>query len=187
MGSLRLGAALLAAGSSRRFGGGDKLAAGFQGRMLAEHAALAIPVEEFVSLWVITQGPNHPCEPTWRVRGFVPLINPYAEQGMGTSVALAAEAAMGASLDALLIALADMPLVPRSHFEALIQNHSRADDITLSATGEARMPPAIFGSGHFQTLAHSIGDEGARALLNQGTVVDCPRSWLKDIDKFEDL
>lgn len=183
----RLGVALLAAGSSRRFGDADKLSASYQGLMVGEHAPQAIPVERFQCAWVVTAGRDHPCEPTWRAAGFEVLINPLSSDGMGTSVALAARAAMEANLDSLLIALADMPLVPRSHFEALIGAFTNAETIAVSAKDEARMPPAIFGKGHFKALAASSGDTGARSLLKEGEIVECPPQWLKDIDTVEDL
>lgn len=183
----RLGVALLAAGSSKRFGKADKLAARFRGRMVAQYAALAIPVERFEKAWVISAAPDHPCEPTWRDCGFSLLLNHDAAQGMGTSVALAARAAMEASLDGLLIALGDMPLVPRSHFEAMIKGCIGPDCLVVSALCEVRMPPAIFGSAHFARLSEATGDKGARALLGQGEIVDCPAAWLKDIDTIDDL
>ncbi|MEP0392277.1 MAG: nucleotidyltransferase family protein [Erythrobacter sp.] len=187
MGRPRLGAALLAAGSSRRFGEADKLCAPYKGRMLAEHAARAIPVEAFENAWVIAAAPGHPCEGTWRQHGFLPLINPDAALGMGTSLALAARAAMEASLDGLLIALADMPLVQGSHFEALIRGYDGPEAIAVSAIGEVRMPPAIFGKAYFEALANASADTGARGLLGAGRVAHCPEEWLKDIDTTSDL
>ena len=183
----RLGVALLAAGASRRFGEADKLAANFRGRLLGEHAALAIPVEQFERAWVITSAPDHPCEPQWRARRFEPLANPRASEGMGTSVALAAKAAKEASLDGLMIVLADMPFVPPSHFKALIDEWDAFEPITVSAVEGARMPPALFGSGQFKDLQQSSGDQGARVLLAQGLVVPCPPEWLRDINRPEDL
>jgi len=183
----RIGVALLAAGSSQRFGEEDKLVANFRGRMLAEHAALAIPMAAFACAFVVSAEPNHPCEPTWRSCGFAPLLNRDAAQGMGTSVTLAARAAMEVSLDGLLIALADMPLVPSEHFEALIEGCSGPNDIAVSAIGKVRMPPAMFGKAHFKALANASGDRGARALLSEGKVVTCPPEWLKDIDVRDDL
>lgn len=183
----RLGVAVLAAGTSRRFGSGDKLCAGFRGRALGEHAADAVPVKLFERAWVITNAPDHPCEPHWRARRFEPLINPRAGEGQGTSVALAAAAAQQADLDGLLIALADMPLVPPAHFEALIEEWDASAPITVSAIGETRMPPALFASRYFKDLAASNGDQGARVLVAQGEVVPCPPEWLADIDTPEAL
>jgi CTP:molybdopterin cytidylyltransferase MocA len=178
----RLGIALLAAGSSRRFGKEDKLAQPFRRRMLGEHAAAAIPTDLASAAWVLTPPKEHPCDTAWRAEGFEPVRNPQAEQGMGTSVALAARLAMDASLDTLLIVLADVPLVPRSHFVALIEAGGAPDAIAVSSNGGARMPPVIFGSTHFESLARSTGDKGARDLLMRGTVVECPPEWLTDID-----
>ncbi|MEO1221079.1 MAG: nucleotidyltransferase family protein [Pseudomonadota bacterium] len=183
----RLGVALLAAGSSKRFGVADKLTAHFQGRMLAEHAANAIPVETFEKAWVVVAALGHPCEPTWRGCGFEPLVNSRASEGMGTSVALAARAAMGSSLDALLIVLADMPYVPLTHFEALIREYNDGNAIAVSEAAGTRMPPAIFAKPHFEALAALGGDKGARTLLAKGKVVACSSEWLRDIDRVEDL
>lgn len=178
----RIGVALLAAGASRRFGEADKLCATFRGRALGEHAALALPIEQFERAWVITAAPDHPCEPLWCARRFEPLVNAHAGEGMGTSVALAATLAEEAQLDGLMIALADMPLVPHSHFKALIDEWDASEPITVSAKDDVRMPPALFGSKHFKDLASASGDQGARTLIGQGLVVPCPPDWLADID-----
>lgn len=185
--SRRLGVALLAAGASRRFGESDKLAAMFRGQPLGEHAVRAIPVDCCENAWVVTSALGHPCEPAWRALGFEPVPNADADEGMGTSVALAARIAKRESLDALLIALADMPLVPAEHFSALFDEATSPDSIAVSAKGGARMPPAVFGSAHFAALAQLGGDTGARALLNRGRVVGCPADWLADIDTPEAL
>ena len=183
----RLGVALLAAGASRRFGDEDKLASDFRGMPLAEHAANALPVAAFECAWVVVSQPGHPCQEAWAEQGLHPLVNLRASQGMGTSVALAAKAAIEASLDALLIALADMPLVPTEHFSALIAACKRAEDIAVSAQDDIRMPPAMFGSAHFAEVAKASGDRGARDLIQRGLVVDCPPEWLKDVDRIEDI
>ena len=86
-----------------------------------------------------------------------------------------------------MIALADMPLVPREHFEALVDAWDASEPIVVSAVGDVRMPPAIFSSGQFKDLQQSSGDKGARVLLSQGLLVPCPPEWLKDIDRPEDL
>lgn len=182
-----IGVALLAAGSSRRFGEADKLAAEFDGLMLGQHAAFAFPLEFVRQAWVIVPALGHLCEPGWRAMGFDPVVNPDAEKGMGSSVALAARLAQCEGLDALAILLADMPLVPASHYEALIASVTAPDDIATSARDHVRMPPAVFGRAHFETLASLSGDKGARDLLARGLVIECPEDWLIDIDTSEAL
>ena len=105
---------------------------------------------------------------------------------MGTSVAMAARLAIEAQADALMIALADMPLVPPAHFRALAAQAGRSA-ICVSRTGETRMPPAIFGADHFERFASLGGDKGARGILAEGTAIDCPSEWLRDVDTPEDL
>lgn len=183
----RFGVAVLAAGGSHRFGDGDKLVQCFHGRSLGEHAVSVIPRDAFDCAWVIAQAPGHACEDAWRAAGFETAINVEAADGMGTSVALAAQRAAASGLDGLLIALADMPLVPRAHFEAILAEAGSPGDILVSARGAARMPPALFGSRHFAALAKLCGDTGARELLAKGCVINCPPHWLADIDTPQDL
>lgn len=185
----RVAVAILAAGSSQRFGGEDKLAADFYGTMLGLHAANAIPRAAFSKAWIIASRAQHPCAADWKQMGFELRENPRAKAGMGTSVALAASFAMQAEVDVLMIALADMPLVPRRHFAGLVEAAVRgaSGQIAVSARGSTRMPPAIFGSDHFERLAGLDGESGARDLLAQGEVIDCPAEWLTDIDTPEAL
>mgnify|MGYP000135558774 CR=1 FL=1 len=182
-----IGVALLAAGSSRRFGEADKLAVEFDGLLLGQHAAFAFPLEHVRCAWAIVPAFGHPCEPGWRTMGFDPVVNKVAQEGMGTSVALAARLAQRERLDALTVMLADMPLVPASHYEALIAAVTAPDDIATSARHEVRMPPAVFGCAHFGTLAQLSGDKGARDVLAQGRVIECPDECLIDIDTPEAL
>lgn len=106
---------------------------------------------------------------------------------MGTSVAMAARLALEARCDKLLIALADMPIVPETFYSALVQSADGPDRIVTSVIGDTRMPPAVFGSDHFPALAQSHGDKGARDLLAQGEAYPCPPEWLIDVDTPETL
>ena len=174
--------AVLAAGSSQRFGARDKLAQSLHGAALGEHAVRAIPRDDFAKAWVIASQAGHACEPAWRANGFEVAVNDSAHAGMGTSLALAAALAGEAGCSGLLIALADMPFVPRRHFRSLRARFAQGAPIAVSATHDVRMPPAIFDAAHFGDLQHSRGDQGARTLLHQGVVVPCPAQWLIDID-----
>ncbi|MFA6219422.1 MAG: nucleotidyltransferase family protein [Erythrobacter sp.] len=173
--------ALLAAGQSRRFGG-DKLVADFRGGMLGLHAGDTLGQIAFAHRWVIVAGFDHACIPGWAAAGFDPILNPDAAQGMGTSVALAGRLAHEAGADRLLIALADMPLVPQSHFTALLGRAPDAQALVASSDGTAPMPPAVFGNAHFERLMQASGDSGARVLLVAADLVIAPQATLFDID-----
>ncbi|MEM6586323.1 MAG: NTP transferase domain-containing protein, partial [Pseudomonadota bacterium] len=88
--------AVLAAGSSRRFGPEDKLAQRFRGQRLGQHVCRNAPVDWLLAsrAFVITSSLDHPCQPAWLDAGFRVAMNPDADQGMGSSVANAARRAI---------------------------------------------------------------------------------------------
>lgn len=173
--------AVLAAGQSRRFGDADKLAAGFRGAMLGLHACRTLSLLPFAQRWVIASDTRHPCAKGWREAGFTVVPNPDAATGMGSSVALAAKLARDAGVTALLVALADMPLVPATHFADLLEQ-AEPDALVASHNGTSPTPPALFGSSHFAQLGQATGDTGARALLAGADTLSCDPAWLVDID-----
>lgn len=173
--------AVLAAGQSRRFGEADKLVAPFRGTMLGLHACRTLSLLPFARRWAIASDTRHSCAKGWREAGFTVALNPDADTGMGSSVALAARLAQEAGVTALLIALADMPLVPAAHFAALLEC-AGPDTLTASHNGASPTPPAIFGSHHFGQLMQASGDTGARLLLAGAETLSCDPAWLLDID-----
>lgn len=185
----KVGVALLAAGSSTRFGSDDKLCADFHGAPLATWASSKLAEVEWAQRWVIASGRDHPCEKIWQQHGFEVTVNSRAKEGQSTSVARAANLAKERGCSHLLIALADMPCVPAKHFRDLIeQGVAIGDDaLIVSKSDVRRSPPALFGHRHFAALATLDGDAGARALLRQAAPVTCPDRWLSDVDRPKDL
>lgn len=181
--------AVLAAGASRRFGEADKLAARFRGKRLGEHVCENAPAKLIAPgcAIVIASSADSACRLAWEKAGFQIALNARADRGMGTSVALAAILAGRARCDALLIALADMPLVPRAHFAALIEASRTGSEAVCSTDGNTRLPPAVFGARHLPKLALLDDDIGARALLKDARTLSCPPEWLIDIDTPEAL
>lgn len=185
--------AVLAAGQSRRFGPRDKLAAPFRGKPLGMHVCDALARARFAlrpqhSL-VIAADEKHPCAQAWKAAGFEVVRNPNADEGMGTSVAVAARIAGRSRSSMLMIALADMPLVPVGHYRSLAAAAQAGDDHTIiaSSDGTTRTPPAVFGEAHFDALTNLTGDVGARALLAESATIPCDGERLIDIDTPETL
>lgn len=181
-------AAILAAGQSRRFGTRDKLVQPLGGMMLGLHAAKTISGLHCANRVVIASAGDHPCAQSWRDAGFVVVVNADAAEGLGTSVALAAEYAASVGADALLICLADMPFVPRGHLEQLIQafGDQKGTAIFASGSGASVSPPAIFGQADFAQLSLLSGNDGARALLAKANTVPLSADHLADIDTIEE-
>lgn len=177
-----LAAALLAAGRSARFGAADKLAADFRAAPLGLHAASALEALDLSQRWVILRDLAHPCVDGWRASGFEPMVNAEADEGMGASLRLAARLAEDSDADALLVCLADMPLVTPAHLAALCDAWRQHGGIVASRDGALVSPPAVFARARFPALAALTGDRGAKALLGQATLVDSPPGTLADVD-----
>ena len=175
-------AIVLAAGQGSRFGSA-KPAVPFRGSTLLQMVIESIPVKD-----LIVVGTEANLEGTRMGSGARVLLNLEPSRGMGYSIALGVREAAGA--DVVLIALGDMPLVPRFHFEALVGAIRTPRDIAATRPeGETRlMVPAAFGSEHFEALSKLDGDRGARHLFGPGTMpIEVEGRFLVDIDRPEDL
>ncbi|MDF8334737.1 nucleotidyltransferase family protein [Novosphingobium cyanobacteriorum] len=169
---------LLAAGRSERFGVG-KLGAMLAGEtVLARTMHQLAPLPFAARIAVIAPGSalldSYTC---------LPLDPPDAPQSRSLALGVAAAQATGAR--AAMIALADMPLVPTSHFAALASAFD--GDRIASSHGDLRLPPAIFGSQHFPALMALSGDRGAGALLHDAPHFRLPPDAELDIDTPGDL
>jgi molybdenum cofactor cytidylyltransferase len=171
---------LLAGGRGTRFGGA-KLMAPLKGRPLALHAAAMLAALPFTHRFSVT-GPD---VPDLAALGYscIPLQPPGAPQAR--SVALGAAAAQAAGARGVLLALADMPLVPAAHIRALVARFD-GDRIGTAANG-VTMPPALFGPAHFPALAALTGDRGGALRLAGGPLVALDDELALDIDRPEDL
>ena len=83
------------------------------------------------------------------------------------------------------MALGDMPLVPRSHIQALAAGFD-GNRMATRAAG-VNMPPALFGVEHFPGLMQLAGDKGARDLIADAPAVDLDADRALDIDTRENL
>lgn len=167
---------LLAAGRGTRFGGG-KLHAPLAGKPLAQHVADRLGSLPFSRLIAVCshETPDLP--------GFERVMLPPAEGPLSRSIA----AGMTALRDdtSVLIALADMPLVPSAHFLALLAGFD--GDVVASGVGALAMVPAVFGARHFAALQNLTGDRGAGALLRAVPRIALDPALALDVDTPEDL
>ena len=161
---VRLFAVVLAAGAARRFGSTKQLAA-IDGESLVRRAVrLAEAVCGPRTVLVTGADWRRVFEACGQLRGFLVRNDRYAD-GMSSSIAAGVRTVEGAA-DAMLLMLADQPLITESHLENLIGCWSAAPD-TIVASGYAGVagPPAIFPAAFFRELASLEGDAGARAII----------------------
>ena len=182
-------AIVLAAGASRRFGSTKQLA-DVDGTPLARRA-VDTAGEVFGDRVTLVLGHDwqavfEACSP---LRGFV-VINDQHAGGLGTSIARGVCAVRHAA-DAIVVLLADQPLIPAAQLGALCTAWSgAADEIVATGYAGTAGPPALFAAAAFDALAALRGDQGARQLLTDERftlrTVTCEAAAV-DIDRPEDL
>ena len=170
--------AVLAAGRSTRFGGA-KLEAICVGKPLGRWALDAV-AGAGLGPDIIVTGPNG----VSFANGWSTLVNPLPERGLGSSLALAAQAALDADAPSLLVLLADMPLVTPAYLRELVALPAPA--ATRQRHGRGGVP-ALFDRPLIAIATRLTGDRGAAPLLADVPLLDPPEGMLRDVDTREDL
>lgn len=186
---MRVVAVLLAAGSSRRFGG-DKLRAPYRGKPLVEHALGALAGCPGIGETLLVVRPDTP--PAAARPGVRIVPNPRYAEGMGTSLRTGIEAAP-VDADAYLVALADMPGTTPALVAMLLARWAAArEKIVVPVHHGHRGHPVILPARFRDELLALSGDVGARGILRahadavEEVPVDDP-AVLFDVDLPHDL
>lgn len=104
------------------------------------------------------------------------LDNPAWDEGVASSIRIAATWAKRRNCRALLIALCDQPKLSALHLDRLIAEHEGCLLAVASRYAGKNAVPALFPAARFDDLLGLRGDAGASALLNDGSPV-CSVSW----------
>jgi molybdenum cofactor cytidylyltransferase len=119
------------------------------------------------------------------------VVNPDWKKGLASSLAVGMAAFLADdSCGAVLVTLADQPLVDSAALRRLVTAFDDDHRIVASAYDDTIGVPAVFGREHFDDLMRLTGDRGAgswlRARQNEVTRVRL-RSAALDIDEPSDL
>jgi molybdenum cofactor cytidylyltransferase len=184
-----ISACVLAAGKASRFGA-SKLTEELRGKPLVQHAILAARngCDGRIHL-VVGHDQLSVIESSAGLVDTV-VVNDDYQTGIGSSIAAGVRVCRDDS-DAILILLADQPLITASHVANLINTWTVADnEIVTSSFDGITCPPILFPKNAFDALSRLRGDTGAKDLLadNAFTVkqIDFPAAAI-DIDTPEDL
>jgi molybdenum cofactor cytidylyltransferase len=155
---------LLAAGRSTRFGA-DKLCAKLNGKAVVRWSAMALAGAVDEVYVVVPPGADALIQALSRLDvRFV--VNLGRDEGMASSIR-AGVAALPADAEAVVIALADQPLVSPEVIRALADRW-RAGDVAATAPmySDGRGHPVLFGRDNFEALSALRNDVGARGVLD---------------------
>lgn len=175
---------VLGAGLSQRFGPADKLAEDLGGKPVAHHALETLSSFAWDSRILVCRPGAAWAEAYWD-KGFQVVENDAPEGGMLGS--LHRGIARVADCPAVMMALADMPLIPADHIKQLREQHCLTPDQPIATGGaDYKGPPAIFPTRILQGLPLQ-GEGGARSLLGGARLVAVEDQLRLDIDTAEGL
>jgi CTP:molybdopterin cytidylyltransferase MocA len=164
---LPVGAVVLAAGSSSRMGGAEKLLLEFDGQPMVRHAIEAASNGGCHQVVVVYASKDVASA----VDGAAELVfNPEAAQGMSTSLRHGL-AALRSDMEAALVVLGDQPLVGSRSVAALLRSWRREGSrpaVAMASSSEKPRwtPPVVLSRELWPELEHLSGDAGARQLLD---------------------
>jgi molybdenum cofactor cytidylyltransferase len=154
---------LLAAGSSSRMRGVDKLMEPVDGQpLLARQACAALATGAPV---LVTLPPDRPARAA-ALRGLGATLVPVPDAPLGLSASIRAGVA-AAGDGPLLVLLADLPEITSQDLSLILSRHAATPDRLLRATAQDGTPghPVLFPAWAVPQLAQLTGDTGARDLL----------------------
>lgn len=182
-----IGALLLAAGFSSRFGSAKLLARLRDGNTVFSQTRDRIKAA--LQNYVVVTRPELAAE-LRQIEANLQVF-PGAEKGMGASLAYGIGIAQAKQWDACLVCLADMPFIATSTYQQLAKAAQR-DKIILPCHDDKAGNPVVFGREFYAELQALSGDAGGRPVLRQHTeqvqrlTID-DAAILADVDTPQDL
>ena len=155
---------ILAAGESSRFGSTKQLTK-FDGETLVSRTVrLAEDICGERTVLVVGNDWKRVLEACDPLCGFF-VYNDNYKSGIASSIVCGINA-VAHSADAILLLMADQPLITTQHLKSLISEWRRAqNEIVISEYSGIQGPPVIFPAQCFDNLMKLKGDQGARSLL----------------------
>lgn len=189
-----IGAILLAAGASRRFGDDNKLLASVGGRALVRRVAEAVVESGAGDVVVVTGHERDAVEAALADLTVRFVHNEDWAAGMGRSIARGIRA-LRPDTSAAFVVPGDMPFLTSTLLQALAGRYADTDDapIVVPVTGKgAQRNPVLWPRRHFEALAALDGPQGGKPLLESHwdealRVAVSDESVFADIDTKADL
>lgn len=193
-----IGIILLAAGSSKRYGG-IKLLDTIEGKEMYLHILEKI---KNITCKPLKENPQKYVLPIQAVvtqykeiagkaaeNGFIPVMNPAPERGISFSIKLGMERVLGQynNLYGIMFCVCDQPYLTEDTLTALIDGfvHSQKG-MAFASYGETIGNPSIFSGKYYNELLSLKGDRGGKKLacMYPGDILLVP---VKDSKELEDI
>jgi nicotine blue oxidoreductase len=184
---------LLAAGEGSRFGR-PKALVELDGQTLAERGVTLLRAGGTDPVFIVTGAAHVDLGPEHQART---VYNGEWRTGMGSSLRAAlralTEPEAGPEIGAVVVALADQPLVGAAAVGRLIAAYQAGAGVAVAAYGGKPRNPVLLAREHWpEVIATATGDQGARAFLRARpelvTLVECGDTGRPDdIDTPADL
>ena len=191
-----VGAIILAAGSSRRFGDDKRKATLQNGNMLIENT-INIAAKTLGSVLVVLRFGDRAfadeLDTKINIPGISYFLAPDSAKGMAHSLSNAIQKAV--DMDAAMIFLADMPYIKEETIKKLINAFNANKDlqpIVIPTSNGTPGHPVIFDKTYFNEIQSLEGDRGARPVVDAHqdkliqVEIDDP-GILRDIDTLDDI
>lgn len=162
-----VGAIILAAGGSSRFGQAKQLLS-FQGESLVRRAVRAAIDAGCACVTVVVGDARDRIETELRETAAVIVKNPEWQRGLGTSIRCGLRRLLSSQpeLDAVVLLACDQPFVDASVITSLIaQQENSGKPIVACSYANTLGVPALFDRGCFESLLALPDDPGAKALI----------------------
>ena len=163
----QVAAILLAAGSSRRMGGPNKLLAPVDGAAMVRRAAESALASAASPVIVVTGHQAAEVEAALAGLDLQIVHNPDYPEGLAGSLK-SGLLALPPEIDAFVVCLGDMPLIEPAHIDRLIAAYDEAESrlICIPVHAGRRGNPILWSRRFIPEMLELTGDEGARRLLD---------------------
>lgn len=187
----KIGLIILAAGAATRMGRPKQLLS-YQGRSLILHAVEVALASLCQPIIVVLGAYVEQIKPELMPKAVQVVENSQWQEGMSSSIRAGISMLLktNSKLDAVIISLADQPLVSPQIFNQLIQSYQETQKVIIASKyNETTGVPALFSKTLFPELMQLEGDKGAKALIQKyidtGLILLIPEAAI-DIDTPDD-
>jgi len=165
----KIGLIILAAGAATRMGRPKQLLS-YQGRSLILHAVEVALASMSQPIIVVLGAYVEQIKPELMLKAVQVVENSQWQEGMSSSIRAGISMLLktNSKLDAVIISLADQPLVSPQIFNQLIQSYQETQKVIIASKyNETTGVPALFSKALFPELMQLEGDKGAKALIQK--------------------